>query len=134
LEEIKGNYTLVVSPNWKEEKDIFQLTKGDQVELVLNRNFGKVKQSPKAIYINQNKIVAHKKLTDSKKFLGKKNLVFTLNNGIKFVYEDGEYYAKLRKKQVDIQGKYVIKTKKGILRLSFNPNNGVVWWVFESSK
>lgn len=134
VEKIDGNYKLIVSPNWKSKNDVFKLTQGDQVELVLNKNFGKVKRSPKAIYINQNQIVAHKDLTDSEKFPGKKNLVFTLSNGIKFVYEDGKYYAKLRTKYVDIKGKYVIETRKGILRLSFNPNNGVVWWVFEKSK
>lgn len=131
VETIDGNYQLILHPSWRTTPEIIRLTKGDKVELEKTANFGKVKKNPKEIYINQNEIIAEKHLTDSKKFEGKKNLVFELSNGIKFKYQDGEYYAKYRGKKVDILGKYVIPTKKGTLKLSFNPNNGVVWWIFE---
>lgn len=132
VEHIDGNYKLIVSPNWKDEKDIFRLTDGDKVELVPTKDFGKNENS-KNVLLNNMNIKVQKEVTDSEKYEGKKNLRLELDNGILFVYEDGEYYAKLDNKYIDIQHKYVIKTNKGILRVSFNPNNGVTWWVFEDN-
>ncbi len=131
VEKIEGDCKIILHVSWRNEPEIIELSKGDEVELEATQNFGKVKRNPKEIYINQNEIVAHKKLTDSKKFEGKKNLSFELSNGIKFKYEDGKYYAQYRRDTVEIKGKYVIPTKIGTLKLSFNPNNGVVWWIFE---
>lgn len=130
VEEIDGDYKMIISPNWKEGKDIIKLSEGDKVELALTKDFGK-DNNQKTVLLNNTRIKVQKEVTDSKKFEGKKNLRLELDNGILFVYEDGEYYAKLDNKYIDIQNKYVIKTKKGILRVSFNPNNGVTWWVFE---
>ena len=56
---------------------------------------------------------------------------FKLSNGIEFSYVDGKYNATLNNKYLDIKGKYVIDSKLGILKISFNPNNGETWWVFE---
>lgn len=131
VEKIEGDCKIFLHVSWRNEPEVIELSKGDEVELEATQNFGKVKRNPKEIYINQNEIVAHKKLTDSKKYKGKKNLSFELSNGIKFKYEDGNYYAKYRRDTVKIKGKYVIPTKIGTLKLSFNPNNGVVWWIFE---
>lgn len=134
VEKIEADYKLVLYPNWREGEEIIELTKGDQVELALTKDWGKVKRDPKSIYIKERVVVSHKKLTDSEKFEGKKNLEFELSNGIKFVYKDKKYYATYRGKDINIKNKYIITTKVGTLKLSFNSSNGVVWWVFEKAK
>lgn len=130
VQEIDGEYKLILSPNWKKGKEVIKLSKGDKVELALTSSFGST-EDQQNILLNTLGIKVQKEVTDSKKYKGKKNLRLELDNGILFVYEDGEYYAKLDNKYIDIRNKYVIKTKKGTLRVSFNPNTGKVWWVFE---
>ncbi len=75
-----------------------------------------------------------KELIPSKNLKGKYNLNLKLSNGITFEYEDGKYAAKLNGEYVNIEGKYIVETKIGTLKFSFNPNNGVVWWYFENKK
>ncbi len=128
-EHIDGNYQLIVSPTWKKEKDIFKLTLGDKVELVRTGSFSLGKEYKKGVF-PLSSVKAEKTITDSQTLASKKNLRLTLDNGLLFVYEDGNYYAKLDSEYIDIQNKYVIKTQKGILRVSFNPDNGVTWWFF----
>jgi hypothetical protein len=131
VQTIDGDYELILHPDYRTEKEVVKLKKGDKVELVLSHYSEKTDPGNHYGYLDQSAILADKQVTDSPKQKGKKNLTLKLNNGIKFVYEDGNYYAKLRKKYVDVQGKYLIETDLGTLKVSFNPDSGVVWWIFE---
>tara|TARA_R110001632_G_scaffold43376_1_gene109949 strand:- start:100494 stop:101081 length:588 start_codon:yes stop_codon:yes gene_type:complete len=128
--EIDGNYKLIVFPSYKTEKDVYELTKGAKVELRLTKKFEKP-ANENIFYIDENSLKSEKKVTDSTIKKGKKNLVFKMSNGIKFQYTDGTYFATYYDEYIDVVGKYVIKTKTGTLKLSFNPNNGETWWVFQ---
>jgi hypothetical protein len=132
--EIKEKYTLYVYPSWKDDTDIFVLTEG-KVEKILTSSDSKSDHN-KAYSMQSNGVAAHFKVTDSKVLDGKKNLEFRLSNGISFQYNDGKYLAYLNKKEnyLNIESKYLITSELGTLKLSFNPNNGVVWWVFEKNK
>lgn len=127
--KIDEEHTLYVYPNYKENAEKFKLKPGSRVELALTKNFGKERR--KNIVINKYAINAYKKVFNSEKIKGKKNLEFELTNGVKFEYIDGKYNASLKGKYLDIKGKYLIKSKLGLLRLSFNPTSGEVWWIFE---
>ena len=59
---------------------------------------------------------------------------FEISNGITFTYKDGEYTSTLNDKKLEIDGKYVIESKLGTLKISFNPRNGETWWVFEENE
>lgn len=134
VEEIKNNSQIILSPNYKKGEDIINLKKGDQVELALTKDWGKIQRNVKEIYINPDEVVAHKKITDSQKYLGQKNLNFELSNGIEFIYKDGDYRATYGKESLDIRGKYVIQSKIGTLKISFNPESGELWWIFEKKQ
>ncbi len=129
--DIDGSYTLIVYPSYKSGKDIYKLNKG-RIELALTKDFGKSKR--KGIYIDKNKVTAHKSITNSKQLTGQKNLIFELSNGIIFTYTDGKYLAKLDGKYLNVTNKYIVRSKIGILKLSFNPNNGEVWWIFDKNE
>jgi len=130
---IDGDYTLYVYPSWKNTADIIKLKKG-RLEKVLKKTY----TMPIHQYntIQSNGVTASFKVTDSEVLKGKKNLYFELSNGITFKYIDGKYNAYLNEdgNYLNIVNKYLVKSKMGTLKLSFNPINGETWWVFEPSK
>lgn len=128
-----NNYKLIVSPNYKNENDIYNLSEG-KVEILATKDYG---QSNSTSHIRKglkNEITAKKELTESTQMRGQKNLKFELSNGITFKYIDGKYSAMLEDEDLIIKGKYLIYSDIGVLKLSFNPSNGVLWWVFEKAK
>lgn len=133
LMEIDGNYTLYVYPDWKDDADVFKLSEG-KVEKLLTSSYSEAEN--KSHSIESNGVTADYTVSDSKERKGKKNLEFKLSNGITFIYEDDKYRAYLNEEHnyIRIKGKYVIKSKIGTLKLSFNPSNGAVWWVFDKNQ
>ena len=131
--DIESNgFRLYVYPTYKSTKDLYHLEKGASVELVLTKHF--IDSENNNSHYKYNSETGIKKITDSKTLKGKKNLYFKLSNGIEFTYKDGKYNALLNDTYLDIKGKYIINSKLGTLKLSFNPNNGETWWVFENKK
>lgn len=126
--EIKEKHALYVYPSWKNDPDVFVINEG-KVEKVLTKTYSWSHENNEPT--SNSGVTAEKELTDSKVNEGKKNLKFTLSNGIVFKYVDGEYEATLNGNKLKTRGKYLIYSKLGVLKLSFNPNNGVVWWIFE---
>ena len=72
-----------------------------------------------------------KKLIPSNKIPNTFNVEARFSNGIEFSYTDGKAEASLDGKELEIEGKFIIKSELGLAKLSFNPHNGVVWYVFE---
>lgn len=128
--EIDEDYTLYVYPSWKNDADVFKLTDG-KVEKILTSGYSKTQL--KEYSIKSNGVSAEYTVKDSEALEGKKNLKFKLSNGITFEYNDGKYRAYLNEEEnyINIDGNYLVESDSGILKLSFNPNTGVVWWVFE---
>ncbi|MGC1203802.1 MAG: hypothetical protein WA839_02830 [Flavobacteriaceae bacterium] len=128
--KIEEPYTLTVFPSYKNEKDIFKLTNG-KIEIVSNKEYmDSIKNKNKKI--SSHSVTGEKIITNSKTIKGFKNIVFKLSNGITFQYTDGKYNAFLVEEEnyLNIEGRYVIKSELGTLKLSFNPKNAETWWVF----
>lgn len=130
---IEGKHTLVVFTSYKKKPEVIHLNTGAKVELVLTKNFTKNFSKSTRVHTDEHGVTATTNITDSKKLIGKKNLFFKLSNGIQFTYKDGKYNAMLNDTYIDIKGKYSIKTKLGKLMLSFNPDDGQIWWLFEKN-
>lgn len=128
--DITEKHTLYVYPTWKNTTDVFVLTEG-KVEKLLSARYKETTHTNNAM--ESNGVTANYSVTDSEELVGKKNLEFKLSNGITFLYEDDKYRAYLNDQHnyIRIKGKYLIETELGTLKISFNPNNGVVWWIFE---
>lgn len=125
-------YTLTVYPTYKKGKDVYRLNKGALVERIVTTE--NMLYEHANFYTNGNKVTGTKKVTKSLTKDNTYNLDFELSNGISFSYIDGKYNAKLDDQYLDVKYKYVIKSKLGTLKLSFNPRNGETWWVFEEKK
>lgn len=121
-------HVLTVFPSYKVGKDVYHLTDG-KLELAEIRDY----ESRGTYDYVSNGVIANFIVSDSKKIKGSKNIVFTLSNGIIFNYTDGKYYAYLHNEEnfLNIEGKYLVESDYGILKISFNPKNGEVWWVFD---
>jgi hypothetical protein len=128
--EIDGNYQLTVFPSYKKGKDVYYLEKGAKVILETVR-LQKDQKSNSYSYSNASNVKFDADITDSKTKEGMKNLLLTLSNGIQFEYKDGQSKATLNGKPLTFEGKYVVKTQLGTLKVSFNPKTGEAWWVFE---
>tara|TARA_R110000737_G_scaffold352368_1_gene398131 strand:+ start:185 stop:406 length:222 start_codon:yes stop_codon:yes gene_type:complete len=71
---------------------------------------------------------------DSKTRKGEKNARLEFSNGIIFNYDDGKFNATLDGDYLDINGKYLIQSYLGVIKLSYSPKSGEIWWVFEPKK
>ncbi|MEM6271398.1 MAG: hypothetical protein AAF998_18325 [Bacteroidota bacterium] len=59
------------------------------------------------------------------------NVTLTFDNGLVFTYEDGAVEASMDRKPLEIQGKYIIVTPDGTAKISFDPESGELWYVFD---
>ena len=76
--------------------------------------------------------VVNKSFTETEN--GKYNALIEFEGEIQFVYKDGEASVSEKGKQVIIEGKYIAKTSKGYLKLSYNPDSKEYWYVFTDQK
>lgn len=61
------------------------------------------------------------------------NTSIEFSNDVVFYYRDGEVSAWQNGKGLEITGRYLIKTNEGIIKLSYNPSNKELWWVFDKN-
>lgn len=131
---IKEPFTIHVYPSYKQKPDKISLATGALVELALTQNYANTAEINKKSRPDKQEVIARKTLTDSRKRKAEKNLVFKLSNGWVFNYVDGHYFATFKDKYLVIRGKYIMATQDGVLKLSYDPTSGKVWWVYEKNK
>ena len=125
---IEEAHTLYVSPSWKEEQDVFKLENA-RIEVLLTKDYqrSEIKHSP----ITSHGVTVTKSLTDSTVNPKEKNVRLEFSNGIIFTYSDGIAKATLNGNSLEIEHKYLVYSELGVAKISYNPKNGVTWWVFE---
>ena len=129
--KITKPYTLTVFPTYKDGSDVFELTEGS-IEVALTRDFfHKTKSTQKEVRSFSNGVTVSKTITPSETVSGEKNLILEFSNGIVFRYTDGNAIATLDNETLKIKNKYLIYSDLGVAKVSFNPRNGVLWWIFE---
>ncbi len=127
---IDEEYTLTVYPTYKKGIDTFQLSSG-MLELV-NKESNYANGLSKNNYTYEsNGLSMSSEITKSTLKESDFNAKVVFSNGIIFHYEDGKFYAKQNKENLDIKGKYLIYFEGGVIKLSFNQKSGEIWWVFE---
>lgn len=136
--EITKPMTLFVFVSWKDEPDTYELSSGILYAM---------KQSNTTYWqTNYEDGEQRKYLYDRKAFT--KGLEITrsrffdydgdeydasieFNNDVIFYYKDGKAEAWQHGKTLKIEGKYLISTQEGLIKLSYNPRNKEIWYVFE---
>ncbi|WP_435579471.1 hypothetical protein [Gilvibacter sp.] len=127
--EITEVYELSVYPNYKDEPDHFTLKTG-QLQLNKAERLRVSRSSSDWGYMSSG-VTVEKSLKPSQRNYGLQNVTLNFSNGVEFTYTDGDYKAVLNGKELEIKGKYLIYSPLGIHKVSFNPQNGKVYWVFE---
>ena len=145
----EGDFKIAVFPNYKDGADIIE-KKDLRLRIVHSTEGAEAIDLPslyKRIWREKNEkseeLISHdygrydgnvtlsKKLTPSESIPNTFNVIAQFSNGIQFIYHDGEASASLGDTELEIEGKFQIFSELGIARLSFNPHNGVIWYVFE---
>lgn len=140
---INKAYTLSVSPPYKNDKDTYYLTRG-KLEIKSNADYFKAieKHEKKVVEKNNGTYIydeddftyglsMKKKIEPSTLNPNIYNAKFQFNNGITVTFTDGEILATLNNEVLRIEGKYLIYSEFGLIKLSFRPSDGETWWVFE---
>lgn len=140
----QGNMQLTIYPKFRKYKPIHFDIKGKRLRIfwtaqgAFDAGFG-ADWNNDSETVNENssenssKITLKKELIASKKYSGKYNVTLTFSNGIVFKYTDGKFNAKLHDKYINIKGEYMIEMESGILKFSYNPKTGKVWWIFDKN-
>lgn len=131
--KIVGEHSLYVFPSWKNTPDSFDIKNG-KVELKKHKIYKKKKETKNSYVPSDGNMRIERKMLFASDYGNQKNVSIIFTNGITFYYRDGEVQAWLNGKELNIEGAYVITSELGVLKLSFNPNNGEIWYVFESKQ
>jgi hypothetical protein len=157
LEELKEYkvtepITLYVFTSWNVEPDTFELTNGKLVMAISdyaydhNTNYdfkrtrrghsnkkeksveslGAWRGSSNGVNIINERFFSYDEMTGYDASL-------EFSNGVVFYYRDGKAEAWQNGKELSITGKFLIETSTGIIKLSYNPSNKEIWYVFEKN-
>ncbi|MEM9888275.1 MAG: hypothetical protein AAF849_20445 [Bacteroidota bacterium] len=132
----KGVYKITVFPTYKESPDHYEIA-AEQIHVLRIENHNdpiELHQKVEATfdYGRYNGAVKiDKLLVKSKQYPDEYNCIVSLSNGIVFSYIDRKVAATLGDKILSIEGKYIIDSELGVAKISFNPKDGQVWYVFE---
>jgi hypothetical protein len=146
--------TLYVIVTYKEEHDVYKLSTGTlyaQKQTYTKRSYPSTKQSDskkrKTSYGNSYGNIEAKEYKYDREHFTKGleiretwflsndgvnyNVGIEFNNGVVFYNRDGIAEAWQNGKMLKIENKYLISTDDGLIKLSYNPKNGEIWYVFE---
>lgn len=139
---VTGDYRIEADVYWKETPDVINSDGGTLEIFVLKQNHDKnYKYKSKSITQVYDAFKDYKKpqlekktITPSEKIEGTYNALFIFTNGMVFTYTNGDASAYENGEEITIEGKYVLIGKEQTLKLSYNPKNKEVWYVFEKNK
>lgn len=130
--DVEAPATLTVNPSWRDKPDVFYLNSGSlklREPIRISAEKGSTKKQNKSSF--NHGVSVQKELFPSENYFGLKNVKLTFSNGVVFTYTDGKYKATLEGENLEIKGKYLVYSKLGVHKFSFNPSSGIVYWVFE---
>lgn len=129
--KIDEPYTLYVFPDYKSGKDVYNLSKG-KIELVSNEVYmNAIKTHKQESYQSNGVTLDNTYYSASTIKKGETNVILEFSNWVVFSYLDGNVTAIINNDAVDVKGNYLIYTKEGVVKISYNPKNKQVWWTFE---
>ncbi|GAA4961498.1 hypothetical protein GCM10023315_06910 [Algibacter aquimarinus] len=128
--KIDEPYTLDVFPDYKKEKDVYNLTNG-KIELIYNPSYDSNYIENRVKHESNGISLVKTTFTNSTLNEEESNVIIEFSNGVIFSYTDEKVVAKLNGVSLHINGKYLIYSDSGIIKLSYNPKSKQIWWVFE---
>lgn len=158
--EVTEPITLFVFTIWNEEPDVYELTSGKLLLGKTDRSYTndsyQYKKRRTEVGKKVNSTDHFSRPTDSNEYNGHRGVSngvritatrffdfdektgydtsIEFSNDVTFYYRDGKASAWQNGNDLKIDGKYLIETKNGIIKLSYNPSNKKIWWVFDKKK
>ncbi len=150
--EVDIPITLFVFTTWNDEPDVYEISSGTlslgHTDMDYNPNtkytygrskkgktYGRAKDGETygASSMTSNGL----SMTSARYFANDTNTGYNasieFSNDVVFYYRDGAVSAWQNGTDLEITGNYLIKTNEGIIKLSYNPSNKKVWWVFDNN-
>ena len=141
--EVQMSITLFVFTTWNDQPDVYEISSGtlslgetdEEYSPDTKYTYGRTKKGETygASSITSNGL----SMTRSRYFANDEktgyNASIEFSNDVIFYYRDGAVSAWQNGKDLEITGNYLIKTTEGIIKLSYNPSNKHVWWVFDKN-
>lgn len=147
--EISSPITLYVFVSWNDVPDVYEMSRGtlslNKTDYSYKNTYGRAKKGE-----NYGK---SKSATDYGAWKGNSNGVYLMqeryfnngddtgfntslefSNGVIFYYKNGEASAWQNGNTLIVDGKYLVQTPEGVLKISYNPSNKELWWVYEKTK
>jgi hypothetical protein len=136
---LKGDYTLSIATHWKAKPEILKSDGGILEIFVLpveRRNWTpEIDENSETVWYepkDDSPSLERKEIMYSKKNPERYNVLAVFNNGLVFKYEDGNVRAWLDNEEVNVTNHYLVDTPEGLLKVSFDPEDGAFWYVFET--
>lgn len=152
--EVKEPITLYVFVYWKDEPDVFEMSDGKLILGRTERTFSNNALTKKGSKAQDHYARPSDRGTVNKYggWTGNSNGLtldaprffdydtetgydasLEFSDGTIFYYRDGKVNAWKNGAALEIDGKYMIKTNKGTIKLSYNPETMKIWWVFDKN-
>lgn len=149
--DLKGEYTvpsdgiLLVGPPYKDGYDRFTLRAGDLLSFPDSnhgeKDYGRIARAPAKSkkpggYLSDTGAYSGPVKITRKEFFparasGNQNVLLVFNNGVVFRYFDGEARAWENGDEIAVEGSYLVYASAATLKISYNPENGEIWYVAE---
>lgn len=137
-ENLPGDYPisrsgiLIVSPAYKKGTDRYYLQPGDVLVLESGLHCAMVTSQGKiAAGMHSNHVYLVKKDLSPAADPGLQNVVLTFSNDVIFSYFDGVARATRGDLELPVKGTYRIDLGNSLLKISYEPATGTVWYVAE---
>ncbi|WP_281542558.1 hypothetical protein [Maribacter aestuarii] len=135
---LKGDYTLSIATPWQTEPEILKSDGGILEIFILpveRRNWTpEIDENSETVWYepkDDSPSLERKEIMYSKKNPERYNVLAVFNNGLVFKYEDGNVRAWLDNEEVHVTNHYLVETPEGLLKVSFDPEDGAFWYVFD---
>ncbi|NHF58007.1 hypothetical protein FK220_001555 [Flavobacteriaceae bacterium TP-CH-4] len=130
--KIVTRHMLIVSPSYKTDTDRYVISSGR----ILMKTHSRTKNDGDTMEGRKSNLSGNSVSLLRKEFLepgnkGEQNILLVFDNDLVFRYFNGEVRAWYDGNEVPIQGMYLIDTPQGTMKISYEPIQGELWWVFE---
>jgi len=139
---VRGNFSIKLYPSYTTTSQVLDFT-DSEVQIFTTPKAAKAagfksnfhwQINPKAKNYGRydGSVKVEKQLSTFDRFPYRYNVQLDFSNGVQSKYFDGTVTATQAGKDLTIDGKYLVQTKNGMLKISFDPKDGEMWYVFES--
>ncbi|WP_378172732.1 hypothetical protein [Aquimarina sp. SS2-1] len=133
--KINNENTLYVFPTYKTTPDVYDITEGTLymklAEYIDKKTTNQNRVKDKVKNISSNNVSLLKKRFFDYSDENGYDTSIEFSNDVIFYFRDGKAEAWQQGETLKIEGKYIIYSKLGIIKLSYNPFNKEIWYVFE---